>query len=119
MNLTMKVKSFTITSYSEKEAYIRGCKEFAKYMANPKYKNITFKIERAPSVENEFIFTMYTNLDLGEEQRNYCKMCKEFHTSFFINESYNCNECRLQAFLQKAKQKAQISKGFYREKFDK
>ena len=115
----MKVKSFTVSAYSEKEAYLKGCKQFAKYMANPSYKNVTFKIERVPSVENEFIFTMFTNLDLGEEQRNYCKMCKEFHSSFFINETYNCNECKLAAFLKKAKQKAQISKGFYREKFEK
>ena len=41
MNLTMKIKSFTVTADSEKEAYLIGCKSFAKYMASPKYKNIS------------------------------------------------------------------------------
>ena len=114
----MKVKSFTVTADSEKEAYLIGCKSFAKYMASPKYKNISFKIERASGTDNTFIFTMFTNLDLGEEQRNFCKVCKEFHSSFFINENYNCQRCNLKTFLERAKNKSQISKGFYKHKIE-
>lgn len=113
MNLTSKVKSFTITADSEKEAYLKGCKTLAKYMASKKYKNLSFKIERS-GVPNEFIFTMYTNIDLGEEQRKFCNICKQMHSSFYINEDYNCKRCNLRTFLTRAEKMARISKNFYR-----
>ena len=120
MNLTLKVKSFVITANSEKDAYIKGCKQLAKYMASKKYKNLSFKIERASGNENAFIFTMFTNLDLGEEQKIFCKTCRDYHCSFFVNEDYNCSRCNLRSFLEKAEQKSRISKSFYkREMKDK
>lgn len=120
MNLTLKVKSFVITANSEKDAYIKGCKQLAKYTASKKYKNLSFKIERASGNENTFIFTMFTNLDLGEEQKIFCKTCRDYHCSFFVNEDYNCSRCNLRSFLEKAEQKSRISKSFYkREMKDK
>lgn len=120
MNLTLKVKSFVITANSEKDSYIKGCKQLAKYMASKKYKNLSFKIERASGNENTFIFTMFTNLDLGEEQKIFCKTCRDYHCSFFVNEDYNCSRCNLRSFLEKAEQKSRISKSFYkREMKDK
>lgn len=120
MNLTLKVKSFVITAPTEKEAYLKGCKQLAKYMASKKYKNLTFKIERTSEDENKFVFTMFTNLDLGEEQKIFCKTCRDYHCSFFVNEDYNCSRCNLRSFLEKAEQKSRISKSFYkREMKDK
>ena len=120
MNLTLKVKSFVITANSEKDAYIKGCKKLAKYMASKKYKNLSFKIERTSGNENTFIFTMFTNLDLGEEQKIFRKTCRDYHCSFFVNEDYNCSRCNLRSFLEKAEQKSRISKSFYkREMKDK
>lgn len=118
MLLSYKIKSFKIKADSEKEAYLKGCKELAKYMASKRYKNISFKIERLKEAENTFVFTMYTNIDLGEEQRDFCKICREFHCSFFINEHYNCDKCNLKAFLNKCKEKARVSKNFYKKKFE-
>ena len=46
MNLSAKVKSFVIKADTEKEAYIKGCKQLARFMASKKYTNLTFKIER-------------------------------------------------------------------------
>lgn len=34
MEVTMKVKSFEFQANNEKEAYIKGCKNLAKYMAS-------------------------------------------------------------------------------------
>lgn len=113
MTFSLKVRSFTFTGETEQEAYIQGCKKLAKYMASKKYSNLSFKIERVANVPNAFTFTLYTNIDVGEEQRHFCKVCKEIHCSFFINEEYNCARCNLKSFLRRAQQKANISKGFY------
>lgn len=118
MNLTNKIKSFTVKAQTEKEAYLKGCKDLAKYMASKEYQNISFKIERGVE-PGTFIFTMFTNIDLSEEQRAYCKLCREFHCSFYVNEEYNCSRCNLKTFLKRAQSKAKISKNFYEKEFDK
>lgn len=114
MNLSAKVKSFVIKADSEKEAYLKGCKQLAKYMASKKYTNLTFKIERT-EIKGEFIFTMFTNIDLREEQRKFCHLCKEYHCSFYVNEEYNCSRCNLKNFLSRARSKTEISKNFYKK----
>lgn len=114
MNLSAKVKSFVIKADTEKEAYIKGCKQLARFMASKKYTNLTFKIERT-EIPNEFIFTMYTNIDLSEEQRKFCQLCKEYHCSFYVNEEYNCSRCNLKNFLSRARSRTEISKNFYKK----
>ena len=113
MTFSLKVKSFTVTGETEQEAYIKGCKHYAKYMASKKYTNLSFKIERVAGAPNAFTFTLYTNIDVNAEQRQFCKMCKEMHCSFFVNEEYNCARCNLKSFLKRVQQKGNISKGFY------
>lgn len=113
MEVTMKVKSFEFQAKNEKEAYIKGCKNLAKYMASKKYQNLQFRIERTEE-PNTFRFILFTALDLGSDQRQYCKICKDFHCSFYINENYNCNRCNLKTFLSREEQKLRTSKSFYR-----
>lgn len=113
MEVTMKVKSFEFQANNEKEAYIKGCKNLAKYMASKKYQNLQFRIERTEE-PNTFRFILFTALDLGSDQRQYCKICKDFHCSFYINENYNCNRCNLKTFLSREEQKLRTSKSFYR-----
>lgn len=114
MEFTMKVKSFEFQAKSEKEAYIKGCKQLAKYMASKKYQNLQFRIERSPEDPKTFIFILFTALDLGADQRNYCKICKDFHCSFYINENYNCDRCNLKTFLRREEEKLRVSKSYYK-----
>lgn len=118
MNATMKIKSFIVKGDSEKEAYLKGCKKFAKYMASKKYERISFTIERDTKRENAFIFSAFTTFNLGEEQRNFCKMCKEMHSSFFVNEEYNCSSCKLHSFFERTAQKMRISRSYYRHEME-
>lgn len=112
MNITMKVKSFVFESSDEKEAYLKGCKNLAKYIASKKYKNLSFSVER---VGNSCVFNVYTTLNMNPDQKNFCDLCKEMHSSFFINEEYNCKRCNLKAFLEREDKKLRISKSFYRK----
>lgn len=118
MNLTAKVKSFVIKADDEKQAYLSGCKQLARYMAPKKGNNLSFKIERGEE-ENTFIFTMYANIELGEAQRKFCSMCKEYHCSFYINEEYNCSRCNLRNFLSRSQTKLNISKNYYKKELNK
>ena len=117
MYITAKICSFDITAESEKEAYIKGCKKAASMVASKKYKNTSMKVER--SREGVLTFTILTNIDLGQDYKMFCKMCKEMHCSFYINENYNCDSCNLKAFLNRIEEKAKVSKSFYKREFTK
>lgn len=113
MTFSLKVKSFIFQAETEQEAYIKGCKKLAKYIASKKYKNVSFKVERV-NEQNTFAFIMFADIDVNVEQRQYCKMCKEIHCSFFVNEEYNCSRCNLKNFLKRLQQKGNVSKAFYK-----
>ena len=119
MYLTCKICSFQIEAETEKEAYIKGCKKMAPYVASKKYKLISYKIERIPGRENAFEFTLFTNMDLGSDMRDFCKMCKEMHCAFYINEEYNCARCNLKTFMEREQQKARVSKSFYKKEIQR
>lgn len=113
MEAAMKIQTFAVKAENEKEAYVKGCKKLAKYMASKKYKNLSVRIRRSESDQNIFLFTFYTNTDLAEMKRTFCKLCKEYHSSFFVNEEYNCSRCNLNTFLSRVESKARVSKNFY------
>lgn len=114
MYLSNKLCSFVVTAGDKKEAYIKGFKKAAKYIASPNYKNISCKIESVDDVS--FLFELYVNIDISEELSHFCKMCKIYHASFFVNEDYNCSRCNLKTFMDRTKKKANVSKKFYEEK---
>ncbi len=117
LGFAFKVATFSFKATSEKEAYLMGCKKMAKIIATKKYQNLTTKIINCG--DNLFQFIVYTMLDITDEQRNFCKMCKEMHCSFFINEDYNCARCNYKSFMRRMLEKLRISKSYYREQFKK
>ena len=116
MFLTAKIFSFKVTGETKKEAYLNGCKKAAKFVASKKFSNVSEKIELVPNEENTFLFTIFTNIDLNPEKNEFCKVCKEFHSTFYINQDYNCSACKMKAFLGRAEEKAKVSKNYYRSK---
>ena len=116
MTCTAKVKSFIFSHEDAKKAYMMGCKKVAKYISKPERPaNLTFSVERTKDEIPTFIFTVFAKIDMGEAQRTYCKICKEMHSSFFVNEEYNCSRCNLKAYLHRVKQSSNVSKGYYKK----
>lgn len=114
MYLSNKLCSFVVSADDKKEAYIKGFKRAAKYIASPKYRNISCKIESLD--DTSFLFSLYVNIDISEELLHFCNMCKTYHSSFFVNEDYNCSRCNLRTFMERLTKKANVSKKFYEEK---
>lgn len=112
MLYSMKIKSIEFNGVTKQDAYLKGCKKLAKFIASPKYDNITVKVEKGS--ETSFIFTLFASIDIGKEVSQYCKMCKEFHCSFYVNEEYNCARCNLKNCMQRIKGKAGVSKLYYK-----
>lgn len=113
MEVAMKIQTLAVKAQNEKEAYLKGCKKFAKFIASRKYTNISVRVRRLEQNPNVFLFTFYTNSDLTEQKKKFCKLCKEYHSSFFVNEEYNCSRCNLNTFLSRVESKERVSKNFY------
>lgn len=111
---TSKIKSFLFVDEKAKEAYLRGCKVLAPFIASGKYKFLSLKIERSESNKNAFVFTLYGDIDISCEQKDFCKMCKEMHKAFFINEEYNCSRCNMKSLLKRLQQKSKIQREYFK-----
>lgn len=109
-------KDFINSSGDLKKAYLNGCKFVAKKMLNNKELKNKLVYRFTKVSETTITLTVYCVLDIEKEKENNCKICKEFHKSFFINEKYNCNSCNINSFLKKISEKEMISKSFYKEK---
>lgn len=118
MFFALKIKESIIEADDRKEAFLKGLKEYSKYMASPKYSNVTFSIKKVPSSNNTYVFTTYTNIDAKAFQKEFCKTCKYFHTSFYVNEEYNCNRCNLKSYLKQIEKASKISRNYYKRKMD-
>ena len=114
MKCSLKIKSFIVKGKDEKDAYIRGMKKYACFIATKKYSNLSIKINRLKDQNDCLEFVFYTDVDLSEQQKKFCKLCKEYHHSFFINEDYNCKRCNLRTFFTRLNSDMNISKSFYK-----
>lgn len=111
MNANIKVASITYSGKNSKEAYLNGCKDLAMLLQD---EHITINIVK--NKDETVTFNVFTNLNMNALQKDFCKICKDFHCSFFINEEYNCNRCNLKSYLARLKEKLNVSKGYYKSK---
>ena len=121
MFYAQKVKSFTFTGSTPREAYVRGCVSLINVITSKEFKNASLKIEKIEN-ENEQVrmtFSIYTNLGLNAEQSHFCKTCKGINKSSFIQGNWKCSNCKLKSFLGVAKEKAMVSKRFYKKEIEK
>ena len=121
MFYSQKVKSYTFSGSSTREAYIKACSYLMNILTSNKFKNASFKIDKIEEKEENIYITasIYTNLGLNAEQSHYCKTCKGINSSSFIHDKRTCSKCKLKAFLSLAKEKAMVSKRFYKEEISK
>lgn len=114
MIIGAKIGSKSFSHPNKKEAYLKGCKYMAKFV---KYTQVYYTVEEQKESEfPTFVFTLYAIRDLTETKARYCTLCKEFHSSFYINEFYNCNTCSLNSFLNREKEALNISRGAFKKR---
>ena len=117
MQNAIKFFSKTFTGETTKEAYLKASNWVGKFIFSKVEIGETFwKIEKIntnfPTVKLE----LYAMLDPSETEKSFCNRCQEFHKSFYINQDYNCNACRMQAYNKNVKDKLNIKRGFRQER---
>lgn len=86
------------TAETGKEAYLRACTWYAKYVMNKNSKvEVTKVLFKAEMIEGRDSPTckleLYTLFDDTDFNKGRCDACAQFHSLFYINEQYNCQKC--------------------------
>jgi hypothetical protein len=108
----------SFSNESRKDAYNKAMNWLAKnVITKPENQGISFKVEEVkPADVPTFKLTLMCELDVTEEERKYCEICKSFHRSFFINEEFNCSACKHKAYLKRIEERISIRKSYKKEK---
>ncbi len=112
MSIPITRKSFF--AETSKKAYIKANKWVAINILNvEELKDSTINFIKVD--EGQIDIVVYTTLDMADEKSKFCKICKDYHKSFFINEEYNCKRCNCITFLKKTQSRLKIRKSYKKE----
>lgn len=101
-----------------KTAYLKACKWAAQNIISKVEIGETFwRIEKVKDADlptcRIVLYAMLEDTDITE---SFCKACKSFHTAFFVNQEFDCNRCKMQAYKKQIQQKLDIKKAYRKEK---
>lgn len=102
------------------EAKTKALKWVGKYvMCKDEVHDLMYHFEVDKDNQNCVIVMLLVSLDEKDIREKNCRICKEFHSSFFINENFNCNECKAMAYQKRMGEALKPKKSFYRESLKK
>ena len=106
-------KSFTAKSM--KEAYMKAVKWYStNVLSKVEFKNVHVQFikedeDKFPTITIHLFAVLDNQEDVKEE---HCKICKEMHHSFFINEDTHCSRCSALGFQNRMERKINNQKNF-------
>ena len=107
-----------------KGAYLKACNWLGKNVMGQKDLSvgITWTIVKNDANDSgvpSVTLTLYATLEEKEFVYRFCRVCKEFHSSFYINQQQNCNNCNMQAYRGQILEKINMKQKYKREILDK
>ena len=108
---------------SHKEAYTKAMKWIAtNIIADSELKNSIINIEKTQNKETqlpEIIVHLSVCLTEKEHRDRHCRVCREIHSSFFMNEETNCAWCKAMAYQRRLDEFIKNKKSYYKERLGK
>lgn len=104
-----------------KAAYLKACKWYAtNVLSKDELHNVQVEFEK--DNKGEFptvVIHLFAVLSEGELRERYCKLCKESHSMFYMNQNYNCNRCEANAYQRRMDDKLRVKLEYYRQLISK
>jgi len=100
-----------------KVAYLSAVKWYStNVLSKAEFVNVHVQFTKEENESPTVTVRLFAVQD-GEQDvmEHHCKLCKEMHRSFFINEDTSCNRCSALAFQKRLEQKIDVKKDWYRE----
>jgi uncharacterized paraquat-inducible protein A len=112
-----------IDETSSKEAYLKACTWVAKNILAKTSKveasKVTWKIYNVTKDLPTFRLELFVSYEEEEVSTQMCSVCKELHSSFFINENFNCDRCNKEAYRKKINTKLTTGCTWFKEQLSK
>lgn len=100
-----------------KAAYMSACKWYAtNVLSKDKLHNVQVEFEK--SNKDEFptiIVHLFAVLSETELRERHCKICKEYHGLFYMNNNHSCDRCEVNAYQKRADEMILIKTEYYKE----
>lgn len=122
MEISVKFYSQTFVSETQKDAYLKACRWIAKnVISDDKLSAMsTWRVIKIDDAEQPtVVLDLYCTYNESVLISSFCKSCKEFHSSFYINQQQNCNCCNMQAYRTQISDVAKNKKTYAKELLNK
>lgn len=114
MVIGARIGSKSFSDEDRNKAYKKAVKFILKLIT---WQQLQYNIKEEQTEEGyKFTVSFYTVCDLNSEMNRHCSICKELHSSFFFNDNFNCNACKLKSFQHREKERLNISKNAFKKK---
>ena len=104
-----------------KIAYMNACKRYAtNVLSKDELHNVQIEFEK--NDKGEFptvVIHLFAVLSEDQLRERYCKLCRESHSLFFMNNNYNCNRCEAKAYQQRTDDMLRVKLEYYRQLISK
>lgn len=104
-----------------KTAYMDACKWYAtNVLSKDELHNVQIEFEK--NSKGEFptvVIHLFAVLSENELRDRFCKLCREAHSSFFMNQNFNCNRCEAKAYQQRTDDMLRVKLEYYRQLISK
>lgn len=101
-----------------KEAYLNACKWYAtNVLSKAELQNVQVEFEKTYN-EQQFptiIIHLFAVLNEEELRERHCKICREFHSLFYINTNFNCDKCEANAYQRRTDEMLRVKIDYYKE----
>ena len=104
-----------------KAAYLNACKWYAtNVLSKDELHNVQVEFEK--NDKGEFptvVIHLFAVLSEDQLRERYCKLCKESHSLFYMNQNFNCNRCEAKAYQQRTDDMLRVKLEYYRQLISK
>lgn len=101
-----------------KKAYLKAAKWVASnVISKVELKEVLVSYEKTEDEESQLpTVVVHLSVSLSEKElrERHCKICKEFHGLFFINENCNCSWCNTKAYQRRTDEMIKNKKSYYK-----
>ena len=102
---------------SMKAAYMNACKWYAtNVLSKDELHNVLVEFVKEKNEQFPTV-TIHLSATLSEDElrERYCKICRESHSLFYMNQNYNCNRCEAKAYQTRTDDMLRVKLEYYRE----
>ena len=100
-----------------KNAYMNACKWYAtNVLSKAELHNV--QVEFVKETGRQFptvTIHLFAVLSEDELRERHCKICREYHSLFFMNNNHSCNKCEVKAYQKRADEMLLIKLEYYKE----